>query len=809
MDNLLQDLRYALRTLRRSPGFALVAVLTLAVGIGLNTAMFSVVNGVLLRPLPFRDPDRLVRLHHMHPEKAPTGGPFSPQDLDDLRAGATGFESLAAYLFTPGETAVNLTGGTGEPRSVQAAYVSKEFFPLLGVNAARGRTLRPEENVPGNDRVAVVSDAFWRSRFNGDPRVVGQTLTLGGEPYTIVGVMPPAFSFPGREAELWMPISQIKEDDIPRERGLRWMEVVGRLRPGTSPEAALGSVNAVLSRLSQEYSGTNEGWGRARLETLRDAMVGPVRPALLVLLGAVVLVLLGACANLANLLLARASGREREIAIRTALGASRARLVRQLLTESLVLALLGGGLGLALADVGVRALLALSAGTIPRPDAVGVDGRVAAFALLLSVATALLFGLVPAVRAARAATAQTLRDGGRGGTERRGGGTRAALVLAQTAAAMVLLVGAGLLVNSLYRLLTVNPGFHSEHVLLASLDIPTERYDNTQKKNGYRNELIRRVGELPGVVAVGAAKTQPLHGGGEPWEFTIPGRSGPSATMAPASGALIVSPGYFTALGIPLVRGRVFDPRDDLPESPAVMLVNQAAARRYWPGADPVGQTVKLGETELTVVGVVGDVRNDGLASEPQPTVYAPFSLAPRPSTQLFIRTTGDPAVLADAVRRTIHDTDPLQPIAEVRTLRSAMADTVAQPRFFTILLSIFGSVAVFLAALGLYGVVAYSVTRRTNEIGIRMALGARAHDVVTMVIGHSAWPTGMGIVAGAVAALVLSRWMASLLFQVRPADPATFVAAAVLLGGVALLASWIPARRAAGIDPNLALRAD
>lgn len=808
MDTLFQDLRYALRTLWRSPGFALVAVLTLALGIGLNTAIFSVVNGVLLRPLPFREPGQLVRLHHVHAEKAAEGGPFSPQDLEDLQAGATGFEGLAGYLYEPGAAGMNLTGD-GEPRQVQAAHVSREFFSLLGVNAARGRTLRPDENVPGADRVVVVSDALWRSRYNADPGVVGRTVTLQGEPFTVVGVMPPGFAYPDAQAQAWVPMSLIGEDDIPRERGLRWIEVIGRLRPGTTPEAALGSVNSVLGRLAAEHAGTNEGWGRARLQTLRDSVVGPVRPALLVLLGTVALVLLVACANLANLLLARASAREREVAIRTALGAGRGRLVRQLLTESLVLALLGGALGLALASSGVRALLALSAGTIPRPEEVGVDGRVAAFALLLSIATAVLFGLVPALRASRGATSETLRDGGRGGTQRRGTGTRAALVLAQTAAAMVLLVGAGLLVNSFWRLVKVDPGFRPENVLVASLEIPTDRYQTPAAMNAYRGELVRRVGEIPGVLAVGAAKTQPLRGGGEPYDFTIPGRSGPDATMTPASGTLIVSPRYFESLGIPLLRGRAFVDNDDLPESPAVMMINQAAARRYFAGADPVGQTVNLRDYPITVIGVVGDVRNEGLAAEPQPTVYFPFGMAPRAATQLFIRTSGQPEAIADAVRRAIRAADPLQPIAEIRTMRSAMADTVAQPRFFTILLSIFGAVAVLLAALGLYGVVAYSVTRRTTEIGIRMALGARARDVVGMVVGRSAWPTAAGILAGTLGALLLSRWMSSMLYQVRPGDPATFAGAALLLAVVALVASWLPARRAARIEPTQALRAD
>jgi putative ABC transport system permease protein len=808
MSTILQDLRYAMRTLRRSPGFALVAVLTLALGIGLNTAIFSVVNGVLLRPLPFEQPEQLVRLHHVHPEEAAEGGPFSPPDFEDLQSGAKGFESLAAYLFEPGDAAMNLTG-EGEPTQVQAAHVSREFFPLLGTSAARGRVLRPEENVPGADRVVVLSDRLWRSRYNADPALLGRTLNLEGEPFTVVGIMPPSFSFPDHSTEVWVPISLIGDDDIPRERGLRWMQVVGRLSRGTRPDAALGSVNSVLARIAQDHADSNEGWGRARMETLRDSVVGPVRPALMVLLGTVALVLLVACANLANLLLARASAREREIAIRTAMGAGNARLVRQMLTESLVLALLGGALGLVMAGAGVRALIALSAGTIPRPEAVAIDGRVAAYALLLSVVTAILFGLVPALRTAREATAQTLRDGGRGGTERRGAGMRAALVLAQTAAAMVLLVGAGLLVNSFWRLISVDPGFRSENVLLASFSIPTDRYDDGAKMNGYRNEIMRRVGEIPGVVAVGSAKTQPLRGGGEPYEFTLPGRSGPDATMVPASGTLIVTGGYFTALQIPMVRGRAFDPRDDVPDAPLVMMINQAAARRYFRGVDPVGQTVEIGGTPLTIIGVTGDVRHEGLASEPQPAAYFPSSLAPRGSTQLFIRTTGDPAAVAPAVRQAIRAVDAQQPISELRSMRNAMAETVAQPRFFTLILSIFGVVAVFLAALGLYGVVVYSVTRRTAEIGIRMALGARAGQVVRMVVQRSAWSTAMGMAAGAFAALLLGRWMASMLYEVRPADPATFAGAALLLGTVALLASWLPARRAARIEPTQALRAD
>jgi putative ABC transport system permease protein len=806
MESFIQDIRFALRTLRRSPGFAAVAVLTLALAIGLNTAIFSVVNGVLLKPLPYRDPDALVRLHHVHPEKAPEGGPFSPQDFEDLKAGTNAFGGLAAYWYVPGKSGMNLTGDGGEPRRVQATFVSPELFPLLGVPATLGRTLRPDENVPGADRSVVLSDAFWRSRFNADRGVVGRTVTMDGKPFTVVGVMPPRFAFPAPEVEAWAPVSLIGEEAVPHQRGVRWLDVVGRLRPGTPPAAAAASASAVLSRLASDHADSNEGWTRARMETLRDSLVGPVRPALLVLLGTVVLVLLVACANLANLLLARASARERELAVRTAMGARRGRLVRQMLTESLVLALLGGAVGLPLAGLGVRALLALAGDAIPRPEEVRLDGRVALFALLLSLATAMVFGLFPAVRAARGSTSETLRDGGRAATERRGGVARGALVLGQTAAAMVLLVGAGLLIGSFVRLVSVDPGFRPQHVLVVSFTIPPDRYGTPEKMAAYRNEVLRRVADVPGVVAVGAAKTQPLRGGGEPYELEVPGRTGAGAVLSPPSGAFIVSPGYFGALGIPLVRGRVFDPRDDAPDAPGVLLVNRAAARRYWPTADPVGQVVRLRGTALTVVGVVGDVRNEGLGAAAEPAVYLPFGMAPRLATQLFVRTTGDPAAAAAAVRDAVHAADPLQPIAEIRTLASAMAETVARPRFFALLLGSFGALAVLLAALGLYGVVAYSVTRRTVEIGIRMSLGARAGDVVLMVVRRAMWPTLAGIAVGIAGAWTLSRLMRSMLFEVRPGDPATFAAAAVLLALVALLASWLPARRAARIEPSSAL---
>jgi predicted permease len=809
MNTILQDFRFAVRLLRRSPGFTLVAVLTLALGIGINTAIFSVVNGVLLRPLPYADPDALVRLHHVHHEQAPTGGAFSPQDVEDLQAGAAGFAGIAAYGYLPGQSGLDLTGEGSDPRRVEGVFVSPEFFPLLGVGAAHGRTLHADESRPGGDRAVVLSDALWRSRFDADPGVVGRTLTLDGEPYSVVGIMPPHFAFPAPAAEVWVPLSRLGEDAIPRQRGIRWLQVVARVAPGVRPETALGSANATLAALAAEHPATNEGWTGARMEPLRESIVGTVRPALLLLLGTVLLVLVVACANLANLLLARATAREREMAVRAAVGAGRGRLVRQMLTESLLLSFMGGIGGVLLAAAGVRVLLAASAGSLPRADEVGLDGGVILFAVGVSLLTALLFGLVPALRAAGGAPAAALRDAGRGGSERGGVRTREVLVLAQTAVAMVLLVAAGLLTNSFWRLINVDPGFRPDDVLVASFTIPADRYETPERMAAYRDEVLRRVREVPGVVAAGAAKTQPLLGGGEPIEFVLPGRSGPEAVLNPPGGAFVVSPGYFEALRIPLQRGRVFEPHDDVPGGALAMVVSQAAAQRYWPGSDAVGETVRIGEESVQVVGVVGDVRNNGLGATAEPAVYVPFAMAPRVATQLFVRGTLEPGAAAAAVRQAIHAADPLQPIAQIRPMRSAMAETVAQPRFFAALLALFSALALFLASLGLYGVVAFTVNRRATEIGIRMALGAETRDVVGMMVWRTMIPIVGGVVVGAVGAWMLSRLMGSMLYEVGAGDPATFAVTAALLTAVALLAAWIPARRAARIEPATALRTE
>jgi predicted permease len=809
MDTLLRDARVAIRALRRSPGFTLVAVLCLALGLGANVAIFTVIDGVLLQPLPYREPGRLVRVFDVNAKSSIFTGSFSPQDFDDLvRDGSATYASVGAYWFTPGLTGMNLTG-TGAPERIGDALVSADFFRTMGVRAALGRTLRPEENVPGADRVVVLSDGFWRRRFGGDPQVIGRTLTLEGQPFTVVGVMPPSFRFPAGDPDLWAPLSLVGDDDIPHIRSLRWMEVVARLQPGISVDRAQAQTSALLARLESAYPKSNEGWGSAHVLTLHDAVAGDVRPALLVLLAAVALVLLIACANLANLLLTRGAARARELAVRSALGAGHGRLVRQLLTESVILALAGGVLGLLIGEWGVQALLAMGGSSIPRAEMIRPEARVVIFALLISLFTALLFGLLPALRVART-DFHLLRDGGRAGSagrERRR--VRSALVVAETALAMLLLAGAGLMMKSFWTLSHVNPGFNAERVLSFRITAPDAAGGDQEQwlahQKAERDQIFERLAGLPGVTAVGGSKTLPLHGGGEPYEFSIPGRTSASLIL-PKSGAYIVTPGYFQALGFPLVRGRGFTDADR-PPAPLVVVVNQAFAREYWPNDDALGKTLRFGDTDVPIVGVAGDVRNDGLAAASATAVYVPATTFFRSTLNVFVRTTGDPLRLAQAAQRAIWEIDPQLPISDVTTLQRVVTDTVARPRFFTLLVGLFGGLALLLAAIGMYGVISYTVRQRTHEIGIRMALGARTTNVLGMVMRDAMALTGTGLVLGLAGALLLTRFLASQLYGVAPTDAATLAAMAAVLCAVALLASWIPARRATRVDPLVALR--
>ncbi len=800
MNGLMRDLRYAMRTLRRTPGFTAVAVLTLALGIGANAAVFSVINGVLLQPLPYPEPERIVRVLHEAPEDgfAVRRGAFSPQDFQDLRDGSEAYDALAAYM----EGNLVFTG-SGEPEEISGAFVSADFFKVLGVPPQAGRVPAAEEHIEGNDRVAVVSAEFARRRFGETDKLVGRTLLLGGEPFTVTGIMPASFDFPARAIDVWVPLSRIGEDDIPSERDLRWQSVIGHLAPGASLQAAANEANGIVRRLAAAWPESNEGWDRASVITLHDALVGDIRPALLTLFGAVAFVLLIVCANLANLLLARGNARGRELAVRTALGARRSRLARQVLTESMLLALAGGTVGLLLAAWGIDGLLTLAADTIPRPGEIRLDLGVAGFTLIASAVTGVVFGLLPSLTVSRVNLRESLSEGGRGGTAGRARlGMRKALVSAQVALAVVLLIGAGLLLRSFWNLTKVDPGFNDDNVLALSVSTPSEVMDS-ERRDAYRSELIARIEQLPGVLAVGGGKTVPLQGEGEPYAFRVPGRAEP---VTPEMGVFPVTPGYFRALGIPLLLGREFSTADETSEA-TVVIVNRAFAERYLADRDAVGSSLELFDTAFTIVGVAGDVRHEGIAREPGPAVYLPTSIMPRSSLQLFVRTAGDPVLIANAVRQAVWDINPDQPIAKVAAMRQVLAQTVARPRLFTLLLGLFGGIAIVLAALGIYGVIAYSLSLRTQEFGVRMALGAKGGDLLRLLVTQGLSPVLLGIAAGLLAALGVTRALSSQLYGVGSLDPLTFAGVALLLLAVATLATCLPARRAMRVNPIEALR--
>jgi predicted permease len=799
--DFLQDLRFGVRSLRRRPGFALVAILTLALGIGANSAVFTVLDAVLLQPLPYRDAERLVRVYHTNPAEAIDDGKFSPPDFDDIEPVAAHFEALGTFLAGVGQIGVNLQGET-TPARLDAAYVSEGFFSTLGVGARAGRTFQPVDLVPGQDRSVILSSRLWEGRFGSDPEVVGRVVGIDGEPHTVLGIMPSRFAFPAPEVDVWLPLSRIGEDDIPRLRGLRWLEVVGKLRPGVEVAAARAQLDAVLGRLATAHPETNEGWTEARLEPLLDSMVGEVRPALLMLGGAVAIVLLIACANLANLLLARGSNRLRELAIRSALGAERRRLVRQLFTESAVLAGLGGIAGLALGLGGLRVLRGLALEQLPRAHDLSLDLRVVAFTFAAALASALMFGLAPALRSSGAASAAAVRSGSKGASERLGG-VRAGLVVAETALAVILLVGAGLLLRSLWALTETDPGFRSENVLTARLSFHGEQPPAVRAQRQAR--ILARLAEVPGAVAVGASKTLPLHGGGEPYGFSLPAR--PDEEIRPAAGGLIVSPGYFRALDIPVLAGREYTLGDTEPDAAYGILVNRTLARQLWPEGEAVGQTVRFLGTEMSVFGVVGDVRVRGLAAAPEPALYISSHLTVRSAMSVFVRTAGDPAALAPAVRAAIAEVEPELPIAELAPLTELVSRTVVQPRFFATLLAIFSTVALALALVGLYGVLSFAVAQRTREIGIRLALGAERSRVVGMILGRTARLTGLGIAIGIAGALAAGRLIAGQLHGVAASDPPTLAAVAAVIGAGALLAAWVPARRAAAVEPAASMR--
>jgi putative ABC transport system permease protein len=806
MDKLLQDLRYAARRLASSPGFAAAALLTLALGIGANSAIFSVVDGVLLRPLPFREPDRLVRLY-THGAGAPPSEISAP-DFMSLREQSGVFTDVAAYT----ESNATLTG-TGEPESLKGLWVSAGFFRVLGVSPVLGRGFVPDANLPGHAREVVLSYGTWRDRFGSDARVLGRTLMLNGVQRTVVGVMPEGFAYPS-DRQLWIPIPYDSSfsASASTNRRAEYLDAVGRLKPGVSLARAQSAVATVAARLRREYPETNTGV-EATVLGLHEATVGDVRMPLLVLLGAVGFVLLIACVNVANLLLARMAARESEIAVRAALGAGRGALVRQLLTENLLLGVLGGTLGLLLAHWGVAALVSLRPQDIPRLDAVGLDGRAVAFTGAVSLLTSVLVGIFPALKATRPDLAASLREGGRGGGAGRAATRlRGTLVVAEVAMAVVLLAGAGLLIRSFVQLQRVDPGFRPDGVVSFDLTLPRAAYPEDAQVGAFHAALLGRIREMPGVKSAGAVSAIPMGGSKTNITFDVVGRAPAKQGEEPSMDVRLATADYVRTMGIPVLRGRAFDTRDRAGSAPVVLL-NQAAARRFFAGEDPLGRRIELGWTRDgvavggEVVGVVGDVREDALEHGAEPEIYIAAAQVPPPSMNVVVRAAGDPAALAPALRREVRAMDANLPLRSLRTVDRVLAESVARPRFYMLLLAVFAGVALLLAAIGIFGVMAYSVSQRTREIGIRMALGAEPRAVLRNVVGGAMSLVGVGLGVGILAAFAVTRILQGLLFEVTPADPVTYLAVSTTLAAVALGAGYLPARTATRVDPMVTLR--
>ena len=806
MDDLRRDLAHALRAWRRAPGFALAAAFTVALAIGANTAVFSLVRAVLLRPLPFAEPDRLVTLYSAGPGRA--SQPFSLPDFLDLRGQNRTLAGLAGY----GSWGANVTGG-GETERVQGLWATAGFLPLLGVQTVIGRGPLPEEERPGGARVVVLTHGLWQRRFGGEEAVLGQALSLSGEAYTVVGVLPRGFVLPGREAELLVPF--VAETDPRREqRRPAFLRVVARLLPGGTGEQARSELTGIAGRLQALHPDTNATRAEVSVSPLHDEIVGNVAHMLLVVQAAVVVVLLVACANLASLLLARAASRRSEMAMRLALGAGRRRLVRQLLTESLLLAGAGGVLGVLLAQGAIRAFLAVGPTDLPRARTVALDPGVLAFTAGLTILAGLGFGLVPALQASRGELRDTMAGAGRGVT---GGRARRALVLAEVALSLVLLTGAGLLVKSFMRLQAVDPGYRADQLLTLRVSLPKARYARRESLAVFHDQLAPRLAALPGVQAVAAASVAPL----TPWRatinFTVEGQPPPPPDKVPLANYRAVDEPYFAALEIPVRRGRAFTAADHAAGAP-VALVNRTLAERYWPGADPLGAHLTIDDDpahrQVQVVGVVGDVKHYGLDDPPSLDVYVPYAQAPQSvavwlanSTSWVLRTSIDPGVLAPAVRREVQSVDAEVAATTIQGMEDAMAGTVAPRRFNVLLLQAFALGALLLAATGIYAVTAHLAAQRTRELGIRLALGARQRQVLTLVLAQGMAPVMGGLAVGLAAALALARLLDGLLFGVAARDPATFAVAPLVLAAAAAAASYIPARRATRVDPVRALR--
>jgi len=812
IEAFLQDIRYGARLLARNKGFTTVAVLTLALGIGANTAIFSVVNELLLRPLPFPGAERIVMLWEISPEERHQN-PTSFANFLSWREQSTAFESMAAFA----DFRINLTGD-GDPEEVTVQLATPELFQVLRIEPVLGRGLRPEDALPGAREVAVLSHGLWQRRFGGDPRLVGKAITINGSPYTVVGILPAGFEWhirqrsrTARGAEIWMALTTPTEG--PPMTG-RYLSVVSRLKPGASVAQAEAEIKAIQARLALASPERNKGTN-AEVIPLREQFVGNVRPALLILLSAVAFVLLIACANVANLLLSRAAAREREIVLRTALGAHRVRVVRQLLTESLLLAFLGCALGLAFAWVGIRVLVAISPRNLIDMQGVGLDLPVLALTVIVSLVTGIVFGLAPALEATRLNLNDALKEGGKGagGRGARAKRMQGGLVVAEIALALVLLASAGLLVKSFIHLQRVDPGFRTENILTLVVPVAGAEYSEGPRFVAFFREATERIRALPGVRDAGIVNFLPLYGGlGAGTGFTVEGWPPPPPGEEPMTEVRVADPGYFRVMDIPILRGRGFTD-SEASEARQVVLVSESLARKYFPGEDPIGKRIKVQMSEepvpTEIIGIVGDVMYDSLTDVSKPTVYMTPPDLVYPFMTFVIHTSGDPAEMAPTVRRALRSVDPNQPVSSVRSMDEVMGDTVGRARFNTLLLGLFAGLATLLSAIGIFGVMNYSVTLRTREIGLRIALGAQRREVLRLILRQGLLLTATGIAIGLAGALALTRVMSGLLFGVGSTDPSTFAGIVLLLTFVSLIACYLPARRATRVDPLIALRYD
>ena len=803
METLIQDLRYTVRMLLKKPAFTAIVVLALAIGIGANTAIFSVVNAILLRPLPYKNFDRISMIWMDNPKLGVAEDWHSYPNYVDYKQQNQVYEDMAAF----NNRSFNLTG-VGDPLRILGAWNTASLFSVLGVEPSIGRVFTEEEEEPGKDLVVVLSNGLWRSRFGSNPNAIGQAISMNGANRTVIGVMPPGFSFPDKRTEVWVPLAlspQRKE-----ARSVISYKAVGRLKPGVSMAQAQSDMGVIAKRLDEEYSKSNYG---VNLVLLRDQETRTVKPALLVLLGAVVFVLLIACANVANLLLARAAIREKEIAIRLALGARRWRIIRQLLTESAVLGLVGGAAGMLMALWGLKVLVALSPGDIPRFDQAGIDGRVLAFTLVVSLLTGLIFGLVPSLQASKPDLNNTLKEGGRGTTGGAGGiRVRNLLVVSEIALSLVLLVGAGLMIRSFMRLQQFDLGFNPNDLATMRIQLPGTKYREPAQVDAFYKQLLERIESVPGIKAVGAISDVFLTDTPNSTNFSIEGRPVPIGADSIEVPLDSVSPGYFRAMGIPLLSGREFDDRD-VRDSTPVVIVNETFVRRFFADEEPLGKRFVYGQSGpdnnnwITIVGVVGDMRRTGFDRPVRPETFLPQSQNPSATLTIVARTSSDAAKFSSTLRGEVWGIDKDQSVYDLKTMDQMLSEMSSQRRFNMLLLGVFAALALTLAAVGIYGVMSYSVAQRTHEIGIRMALGAKTTDVLGMVVRRGMVLASVGIGVGVIGAAALTRLMSSLLYGVSATDPVTFVVIPIVLAGVTLAASFVPARRATKVDPMVALR--